>query len=347
MRIEPFLAVALQVPALSVEAAADAAEARARVQARIAELEGEIASARGFLERFHGVAVGLVVLPEYLFTGYDSGRTPDFAARAAFAPDGPEYAALGLVARRLGVHLAANAYETDPEFPGLHFQASILVAPSGEVVLRYRRLHSLYTASPHDVWRRYAARGVERIFPVADTAIGRIGAIASEEILIPEVARALALRGAEILVHSSSELGSLQPTAKHIARRARAIENLAYVVSANTAGIRGGGLAGAGADGNSAVVDPDGRVLAEAPPGANANAAAVLDVEALRARRRRAGMTNHLARLRLEPFREIYAGTVLPPDSLLAGDELRRPDRGHAVETLRAAIARLEAQGRI
>jgi len=56
-------------------------------------------------------------------------------------------------------------------------------------------------------------------------------------------ARAQARRGAEVFVHSPSEIGSPLATPKAVARRARAFENIAYVVSANTAGISGMAMA--------------------------------------------------------------------------------------------------------
>ncbi len=348
MTIAPYLAVAMQLPARSAEAAADAAAARAAILAHVRDLEAELAGTRDFLERFSGTPMRLAVLPEYLFTGFPTGRVSDFRARAVFAPDGPEYAALGEMAQRLGLFIAGNAYESDPHFPALHFQASFLVAPSGEVVLRYRRLNSMYTASPHDVWSAYTRHyGPEAIFPVADTEIGRIAAIASEEILYPEIARAHALRGAELFVHSSSEAGGLVPSGKQIARRARALENLAYVVSANTAGIEGGGLAGASADGNSAIIDFRGQVLAEALSGRNVNAFAEIDIAAVRRARRKPGMSNLLARQRLECFRDTYAGEVQPADSLLADGEVKPRAPGDAVEALRRVIERRARQGLI
>ena len=91
-----------------------------------------------------------------------------------------------------------NAYERDTHFPGLYFQTSFLVSADGAVVLRYRRLISLFGPSPYDVYDRYVEiYGADSLFPVADTAIGRVAAVASEEILYPEIARAMALRGAE------------------------------------------------------------------------------------------------------------------------------------------------------
>ena len=98
----------------------------------------------------------------------------------------------------------------------------------------------MFAPTPHDVWDQYLdIYGLEAVFPVAETEIGRLACIASEEILYPEIARCLMMRGAEVFLHSSSEAGSVQLTHKDIAKRARAIENMSYVVSANSAGISG------------------------------------------------------------------------------------------------------------
>jgi predicted amidohydrolase len=341
---EPYLAAALQLRAWSVEGAADAQAARAGMLAAIARLDRELFGVKGFLEKFSGQPLKLVVLPEYLFSGFETGRVADFPARAAWAADGPEYAALGAVAVRHGLFIAGNAYETDAQFPQLYFQTSFVVDPAGAVVLRYRRLYSLYTPTPHDVWTAYRRlNDHDALFPVADTAIGRLGCIASEEILYPEIARTLALKGAEVLLHSSSEQGALLATPKQVARRARAFESIAYLVSANTAGIEGGGLAGMSADGNSAVLDWRGQVLAEALSGENCNAFAEIDLGAVRRARAKPGMSNTLARQRLELFRETYAGTVWPADTL-AG---RAPEKGEQLRTLEAVIAERRAKGLI
>ncbi|MFN5821223.1 MAG: hypothetical protein ACK44Y_12475, partial [Novosphingobium sp.] len=75
--------------------------------------------------------------PEYLFTSYP-GRIsiPEFAERAAFAADGPEYAALGAMAQRLGLFVAGNAYESDAHFPGFYFQTSFVIDPSAAKAAR-------------------------------------------------------------------------------------------------------------------------------------------------------------------------------------------------------------------
>jgi predicted amidohydrolase len=347
---ETYAAVALQLTARSVEAAANASAARQQIAQHIESLAAPIRSAKLFIEQYGGTPCRLAVLPEYLFTSYP-GRISiaDFADKAAFAVDGPEYDALGRLAQGLGMFIAGNAYETDRHFPGLYFQASFVVAPSGKVVLRYRRLNSMFAPTPHDVWSKYLdIYGLDGVFPVAATEIGKLAAIASEEILYPEIARAHALRGAEVFVHSSSEIGSPLATPKAIARRARAMENLAYVVSANTAGISGTAMPAASADGNSAVVDWKGNLLAESNAGETFTAFADIDLGALRAARRKPGMTNFLARQRTALFSEVYAGeTHQRADSLIKNNAVVTPDRDHFRRTQDEVIERLAKEGLI
>lgn len=316
---QSYMAMALQVACAAVNACPDAASARAVMAASLERLRGQVLASK----RFAGPDVRLVVLPEYFLTGFPMGEgIGEWADKAALAMDGPEYSGLGGIAKAADVFLAGNAYERDPHFPGLYFQTSFVVAPDGRVVLRYRRLVSMFAPSPYDVWDKYvSAYGEDAIFPVAETEIGRLAAIASEEILYPEIARAHAVRGAEVFVHSSSEVGSPLPTPKNIAKQARAIENLAYVVSANSAGIDGIAIPRGSADGHSQVVDYKGVVLAEAGHGESMVAYAEVHLDALRAWRRRPGMANLLARQPMQLYAATYAGVeVQPRGSLTAPD---------------------------
>ena len=345
-----YTAVAMQLAARSVMGCADHAAATAQVIAHIAEVETAIVGARAFIEQFAGRPVRLAVLPEYLFTSYPVRLSvPAFAQLAAFEIGGAEYAALGAMAQRLGMFVGGNAYEADPHFPGLYFQTSFAIDPAGDVVLRYRRLFSMFAPSPGDVWDRYLDRyGLDGVFPVARTAIGNLAAIASEEILYPEVARAHALRGAEVFLHSSSEIGSPLATPKDIAKRARAFESMAYVVSANTAGIVGAGLPLASADGNSQVVDPKGRIMAQSYPGETFTAFGEIDIAALRAMRRVPAMTNQLARQRADIGAAAWQGIdAHRSNGLVAGNELLTPDRVHFQRAQEDVIERLIKAGAI
>ncbi len=347
---DTFAAVAMQLTARSVENLSDTKAVRAQVIRHIAALEAPIRSAAIFIEQYAGWPVRLAVLPEYLFTSYP-GRIgiADFAARAGFAPDGEEYAELGTLAQKTGLFIAGNAYEIDRHFPDFYFQASFVVAPTGQVVLRYRRLVSMFAPSPHDVWERYLdIYGLDGVFPVARTEIGNLAAIASEEILYPEIARAMAFRGAEIFVHSSSEIGSPLATQKDIAKRARAFENMAFVVSANTAGISGTALPLGSADGNSQVVDYTGKVMAQSGDGETFTAFAPLDLSALRRARRNPAMTNSLARQKPGLFASAYAAAAdnfHRPNGMMAQGSAEVPDRDYFRRKQEEVIARLDQAG--
>lgn len=340
--IERYRALALQTACHAVNRYRDVAAARQAIRANLARVAEQVRASRAFI----GPDLRLVVLPEYVLTGFPMGESLElWREKACLRPGGPEEEALGALAAEQDLWLCGNAYELDDDFPGLYFQTCVVIGPDGAVLTRYRRLNSMFAPTPHDVWERYLElHGLDGVFPVARTPIGNLATVASEEILYPEVARAFVLRGAEVLLHPTSESGSPADTPKSITRRARAIENLAYVVSANTAGVRDVPLPAASADGNSCIIDPHGRVVAQAGTGETMVANGVIDLAALRAERRRPGMANLLSRQRLEPFAATYADSIYPAGSLDAGP----PDgRAHFVEVQRQVIDRLAREGRI
>ena len=65
---------------------------------------------------------------------------------------GAEYDLLTKIATDLQIWIGSNQYELDPAFPQLYFQVSTLVAPGEGVVLRYRRLVSIYTPTRTMSW---------------------------------------------------------------------------------------------------------------------------------------------------------------------------------------------------
>ncbi|GAB5415689.1 MAG: hydrolase [Congregibacter sp.] len=338
------LALQIECPAvnqLSVD------EARQSMLATIQRAGQLMAGSRGFLASFGGGPTRLVVLPEYFMTSFPMGESIGaWQAKGCVEFDGPEYAALSELAQKQKIYLSGNLYELDAHFPDLYFQVSFLIGPTGEVLLRYRRLISMFAPTPHDVLDAYLDHhGEDALFPVADTEIGRIACVASEEILYPEITRAHVLRGAEVICHSSSEVGSPQDTPKNIAKRARAYENMVYVVSANSAGISGIPFPAASTDGHSQVVDYKGQVLGEAAWGESMCGNGEVDIGALRRARRKPGMTNTLARQRLELFSSTYSGEAIYPANSLSGDAA--PERSHFQRTLAATIESLEKRGLI
>ncbi len=335
-----FRALALQVTCHAVNQASDRTEANLIIQNTINRIEGQIAASIAFI----GFDCRLIVLPEYFLTGFPFGESlSTWSEKACIEMAGAEYDALGKIAQKHRIFLAGNAYELDPNFPGLYFQTSFVIDPSGQVILRYRRLNSMFAPTPHDVWDKYLdCYGLEGVFPVAKTEIGNLAAIASEEILYPEVARCLAMRGAEIFLHSSSEVYSKDQTPKDATKISRAVENMAYVVSSNTAGIINTSIPSASVDGGSKIIDYRGMILAQTGAGESMAAFAEIDLTALRRERLRPGLNNLLSRQRLELYAQSYQQFHFYPANTMLKGEL---ERKHFIQTQQATIERLKKLG--
>lgn len=335
-----YRALALQTACFAVNKTATREETRQIIFNSIARLAKQIAASCAFI----GQDVRLVVLPEYFLTGFPMGETIEaWRDKACLEINGAEYEALGKIAQDRNIFLSGNAYELDKHFPDLYFQTCFIVAPSGEVVLRYRRLYSMFAPTPHDVWDKYLdVYGLEGVFPVARTEIGNLAALASEEILYPEIARALMMRGAEVFCHNTSEIYGADSLPKNAAKISRAIENLAFVVASNSAGIAETAIPASSTDGGSRIVDYRGVTLAETAQGESMAAFAEIDLAALRRYRRRPGLGNILSRQRFELFAQAYASKDFYPANSLQD---KQPDRTHFVKTQLETIERLEQLG--
>ncbi len=339
-RLDSFRALALQVTCHAVNHATNKTEARSLIKKAIASLDPQIAAARAFI----GADCRLVVLPEYWLTSFPMGDSVSgWAAKACLEMDDPLYDDLAQIAQKYKIFLAGNAYELDPNFPNLYFQNCFVFDPAGAMVLRYRRLNSVYTPTPGDVWDKYLdLYGLEGVFPVAKTAIGNLAAIASDEILFPEVARSLAMRGAEILLHPTSEVYG--DVGKEAAKISRAVENMVYVISANTAGIANSSVPISSVDGGSKIVDYRGIILAQTGSGESMAAYAEIDLAALRRDRRRPGIKNTLSRHRASLYIQSYDLPHFYPNNTMGSEEIPRQ---HFIETQQATIDRLRKLGLI
>lgn len=337
---DPYAALALQVTCPAVNHLADREAVERSMLETIDRLEKQIKASRAFI----GPQVRLVVLPEYFLTSFPMGESiAAWRDKAAVEMGGRIYEALSEMASRCQVYLAGNLYELDKHFPDLYFQTSFILSDSGDVILRYRRLISMFAPTPHDVLDRYLdIYGPDSLFPVAATPLGRLACVASEEILYPEITRALALNGAEVICHSSSEVGSPTPTPKNNAKVARAYENHCYVISANTAGIVGTPIPTASADGGSRIVDYNGQVIAQADTGESMVANADINISALRHYRQRPSMFNTLTRQRLELFSDIYSKrSVYPPNTFVDDGAVVVRERSHFLDTQAEVIERM------
>lgn len=260
----------------------------------------------------------LVLFPEFVFTG---GSGPNLLGVVDIA--GPEIERIQRLAQTHRIHVASNFYTRSPDFPGRYMNTSLLMNRSGDIVLKSYRLHTYHSTSPHDFLKRFLDKhGLDGLFPVAKTELGNIAILPSMELLFPEVARMFVLRGAEVLLHTTSEM-----IVDRAVKRTRATENMAFVVSCNAAGLRG---SDAYMNVGSVVVNFRGQVLSELDQGVAAQCTAVIDVEGLRRRRANIDLgyppygANYLSRLRTELFKDMYSSiTVYPPDTYVEGTDYK------------------------
>lgn len=183
----------------------------------------------------------IALFPEFCFTGAGYRTVPDLLS-ASVEATGPEVAKLRQWSRDNSIYAAAEFLELDPAFPGRAFNTAFLIDDRGEIVLRHRKLQcvdvfgALPDTTPGSIFDAYVAReGIEDLYQVADTPLGKIGVSICFEVVFPEVSRALANAGAELILQLTAEGYSSTRPAWHALRRKRAFENQAWFLCSNKA----------------------------------------------------------------------------------------------------------------
>lgn len=195
--------------------------------------------------------VDLIIFPELTTSGCELGVK--FTELAQRVP-GP---AINLMAQRAadaGVYIAFGL-ATKEKVESILFNSAALVGPEGELLGSYNKVH---------------LRGEERMafregfkIPVIETEIGKIGLLLGWDLAFPEVARSLALEGAELLcVMANWETTQMDEWKTYV--RARAYENAMFVAAAN----RVGEDITMNFGGESLIVGPRGQVFASIEPDA-------------------------------------------------------------------------------
>jgi nitrilase len=145
-------------------------------------------------------------------------------------------------------------------------RASCLVIDNkGLAVARYDKIHLfdvLVSAEERYEESATVERGEELV--VVDTPIGKVGLTVCYDLRFPELYRQLVQRGAELLTVPSAFTAVTGSAHWESLLRARAIENLAYVVAPNQGGLHENGRQ---TYGHSMIVEPWGKVLASCEAG--------------------------------------------------------------------------------
>ena len=194
----------------------------------------------------------LLVLPELFLTGYNIGA--DALHTQAEAADGPAAAQAAAVARETEVALLYGYPERGAD--GHLYNSALLLGPKGDRLANYRKTHLF-----GDMERAIFSPGDEP-FVLADLAGTRIGLLICYDVEFPELARGLAVRGAE-LVAVPTALMQPYDFVPRMMLPVRAFENQVFMIYANRCGTESGMTY----VGESCIVAPDGSVLARAGAG--------------------------------------------------------------------------------
>lgn len=221
------------------------------------DMDANLAAATDFVARAAADGARLVALPEHVAFLHASGR----AMREAAYPetDHPALATFRETAARCGVHLLVGSLtiRLDERLANRSF----LIDDHGAVRARYDKIHMFDAVLPtgREIRESRAFRPGSSA-RLADTPWGPLGLTICYDVRFPQLYRALAAAGAQILTIPAAFTAETGAAHWHTLVRARAIETGAFVLAPATCGTHAGGNT---TYGHSLIVDPWGEVCAE------------------------------------------------------------------------------------
>ncbi|MCQ9157074.1 deaminated glutathione amidase [Acidomonas methanolica] len=193
----------------------------------------------------------LLVLPEGILAR--DINDPEIMPKTAQPLDGPFMAGLCAASDGITVMGCVNV----PDGQG-RFHNTLVVLRDGDIIARYRKIHLYDAFSTRESDRTAPGHGLP---PVIEVGGLKVGVMTCYDVRFPEVARALAAAGAEVIAMPAAWVRG--PGKEHhwrVLNTARALDNTCYVVAVGECGPRNCGA--------SLVIDPLGVValdLGEGP----------------------------------------------------------------------------------
>ncbi len=185
------------------------------------------------------------------------------ARKSAFASEDkdPIAATAARLSAELGIaiHVGSTAIlRSDGKLANRAF----LFGPDGALVARYDKIHMFdVDLDKGESWRESSAYEAGTTAAIADLPFARLGMAICYDLRFPQLFRAEALAGANVLTVPAAFTRQTGEAHWHILLRARAIENSAWVIAAAQGGKHEDGRE---TYGHSLIVDPWGRIVAEA-----------------------------------------------------------------------------------
>ena len=215
---------------------------------------GNLNEARRLVEMATDQGARLVVLPE--FFPLMGMKDTDKVALREQPGSGAIQNFLGEIARKNKIWLVGGSIPLAASTPDKVLNTCLVFDERGEQVARYDKMHLFNMALGNEQY--HEARTIEagNQVVVVDSPFGRIGLAICYDLRFPELFRAM--KEVDIIVLPAAFTETTGKVHWDVLVRARAIENLAYVVASAQGGYH---VSGRETHGHSMIVDPWGRVL--------------------------------------------------------------------------------------
>jgi len=231
-------------------------------------LQANLDAASRLLEQAAAAGVELAVLPEYFCLL--GRRDTDKLAIAEAHGEGPMQQFLMQRSRELGLWIAAGTLPLRTADAQRARNTLLVFNPQGENVARYDKMHLFCFDNGKEQYDegRVLERGQQPVFfdlPSRDGHRWRVGLSVCYDLRFPELYRALSSQGTDLLLVPSAFTFTTGQAHWELLLRARAVENLSYVLAAAQGGEHENGRR---TWGHSMLIDPWGKVLAQQDEGA-------------------------------------------------------------------------------
>ncbi|MBZ4201192.1 MAG: carbon-nitrogen hydrolase family protein [Methylotenera sp.] len=210
----------------------------------------------------------LVALPEY-FALMGFKETDKVAAREEEGK-GPIQQFLKSMAKKHNIWLIGGSVPLVSNFPNKVRNSCLVYNDQGEQVARYDKIHLFGLNLGNEQYHEEKTIESGDVIKVIETPFGKIGLSICYDLRFPELYRAM--KDVNIIVVPSAFTDTTGKAHWETLIRARAIENLSYVLAPAQGGYH---LSGRETHGNSMIVDPWGVVLDRLPRGSGVVIAAM------------------------------------------------------------------------
>lgn len=284
--------------------AVDARNRDATLQQNLDHMLGLIDAANGWMG-----PKDIVFFHEFPLTGFDSRWRREDLLKVAIEIPGPETEAIAARAKRYGCYVVFGSYARDPSWPNHVLSITTIIDNEGRIAGRHWKARNLkglfgrfevFTTTIYDVLDEYVERyGIDEVVPVTRTPLGNLCTTSTQ--LEPEIIRAFALKGGEIMLRTATagfDEYDIQANARYN-NMYTAIVNNAVSTSPGPGqfeDVRAGG---------TAIYGPDGRVLARANSVNEGPVLARIPIRAFREKRR-------IPNIHAALYRDLYAKYVEP-----------------------------------